>query len=119
MFRRFPPGHADYAAGPFNRLVDAFNTYHGRLLIVGSGDLPSSHVKIAEEFGQVQCLDLSIVALALARQALGDRVELTHGSIVDTEIENNSIDAVLCAHVLYHIDSAHQERAVRQMLRIR
>jgi hypothetical protein len=76
MFRRFPAGHADYDAGPFNRLVDAFNTYHDRLLIVGSGDLPFSHVKIAQGFRQVRCVDLSIVALALARDALGDRVEL-------------------------------------------
>lgn len=118
MFRRFPAGYADYAPGPIKRLLDAFSAYHDRLLIVGCGDMPPSHVKIAQGFRQVQCLDISIAALAVAKDKVGNNVELTHGSIVDTGITNNSMDAILCSHVLFHIDKAQQEQAVRQMLRI-
>jgi SAM-dependent methyltransferase len=118
MFRQFPAGYADYAQGPINRLVGAFGACKGRLLVVGCGDMPSAHIKIAQRFDEVQCLDISATALAIVNDKIGGAIELTHGSILNSGLADNSADAVLCAHVLYHIDREQQERAVREMLRI-
>jgi SAM-dependent methyltransferase len=40
------------------------------------------------------------------------------GSILDMTLPDNTFDVVFCAHVLYHINGADQERAVRQLIRV-
>ncbi len=118
LFRTFPAGYETYAAGSAGRTRRLFEGRTGRLLIVGGGDMPDNHLEIARRFSSVTCMDISERALDISRQKLGDRAEYVLGSIVDTEREGAQYDAVLCAHVVYHIDAREQEQAVRQMVRL-
>jgi SAM-dependent methyltransferase len=118
LFRAFPAGYDSYASGSAERTRFLFEGRTGRLLIVGGGDLPDSHLDIARQFSSVTCMDISERAIEISRQKLGSRAEYVLGSIVDTAHDGGQYDAVLCAHVVYHIDAREQERAVRQMVRL-
>jgi len=117
-FRRFPPPYSDYSPKCMERTVALFSNKEGSLLIVGGGNMPDSHCRIAARFQQVTCLDISTVALDLAKQKLGNMASFRHESILETSLPSHSFDAVLCAHVVYHIDKDLQENAVRQMIRL-
>ncbi|MEO1532926.1 MAG: class I SAM-dependent methyltransferase [Pseudomonadota bacterium] len=86
------------------------------LLIAGSGDLPISHMRAAEGFATITCLDISERAIAIAEKKLGDRVEGIVGSVLDRPVAEGSFDAALFAHVIYHIDVAQQAAAIRALL---
>jgi SAM-dependent methyltransferase len=118
LFRAFPPGHDDYAARAERRTEAAFDNLDGRLLIVGCGDMPPHHVRIAERFAHLTCMDISERALEIARTAVPREPELCHESVVETDHPGERYDAVLCSHVVYHIGAQDQEKAVRQMIRL-
>src|SRR5215213_7821968 len=119
LYRVFPQAYYDiYSPSSEERTRRLFDGRNGRLLIVGCGDLPQSHIAITQQFSTTTCMDISQRALAIARQKLGEPVECVLDSIVDTKLESNQFDAVFCAHVLYHIDAREQEQAVRQMVRL-
>lgn len=90
----------------------------GTLLIVGGGDLPDSHISAADGFEKVICLDISERALEFSKRKLGDKGEYLKASALGMPLPDNSIDAVLCAHMLYHVDRSKQETAVREMIRV-
>lgn len=116
LFRTFPEGHEAYSRGASQRLEDVFAAGGRHLLIVGCGDMPASHLAIAGRFERVTCMDISKRALSIARAALGDRAEYRLESIVAPSTVEPLYDAVLCTHVVYHIDADEQEAAVRNML---
>lgn len=118
LFRAFPKAFREYARASGERTRNLFGARTGRLLVVGCGDMPDMHVEIARQFSSVTCMDISEVALDISRRKLGDRGEYVLDSIVETASESEMFDAVFCAHVVYHIDAAQQERAVRQMIRL-
>ena len=118
LFRQFPHAHQTYARGPAARVLRLLAPIGGRLLLVGGGDLPQSHVEICAAFERAHCLDISAPAVEQAKAILGDRAVCQVGSIVDSGLESATFDAVFCAHVAYHIDRSDQERAVREMLRL-
>lgn len=118
LFRAFPPGYEPYAVSSTERTRRLFEGRTGRLLIVGGGDMPDNHIAIARQFPSVTCMDISRRALDISREKLGDGAEYVLDSIVETGREGGQYDAVLCAHVIYHIDAREQERAVRQMIRL-
>jgi ubiquinone/menaquinone biosynthesis C-methylase UbiE len=53
-----------------------------------------------------------------AKAKLGPTGEFVLGSILDLPLPDNHVDAVYCAHVIYHIDAAFQEKAVRELIRV-
>lgn len=116
LFRAFPEGHEAHGRGASRRLEDLFAAGGRHLLIVGCGDMPASHLAIAARFARVTCMDISERALAIARARLGDRADCRHESIVAPTTREARFDAVLCTHVVYHIDADEQETAVRNML---
>ena len=119
LFRKFPKVyHEIYAPASEERVRQLFEGYTGRLLIVGPGDLPKSHISIIQQFSTTTCMDISTSALAIARQKLGDRAEYILNSIVDTALDSDQFDAAFCAHVIYHIDAIEQDQAVRQMVQL-
>ena len=119
LFRKFPRAyHELYAPASEERVRQLFEGYTGRLLIVGPGDLPKSHITVVQQFSTTKCMDISTRALEIARQKLGDRAEYILDSIVDTALDSDQFDATFCAHVLYHIDATEQEQAVRQMIQL-
>lgn len=117
LFRAASPDFARYYAGVQARTARLFDGIGGSFLIAGCGDMPDSHVEIARKFDQVTCLDISESALAQAKEKLPD-AKFTLGSILDMPFAEGTFDAIYCAHVIYHIDQAQQEQAVRNLYRM-
>ncbi len=115
-FRRFGAPFRAYSEISTARVIRAFEGHGGRILFVGPGDMPGSHMALAARFESVVCLDISKAGLDLSRRRLGDAAEYLCGSVVDADLAPESFDAVFCSHVLYHIDRDQQETAVRRMI---
>jgi spermidine synthase len=83
LFRQYSKPHQRYAQGVYSRLAECLHGLSGRLLIAGGGDLPTSHVALAQAFASTTCVDISETALALAKSKLGDRGTYVQASILD------------------------------------
>jgi SAM-dependent methyltransferase len=117
LFRRFRPAYRRYHEQTVARTLACFSECTGALLIVGGGDLPRSHVMLAERFEAVTCIDISKVALAITQQKI-PAAKTVLGSICTAPFAADTYDAVFAAHVIYHIDAEQQETAVRELIRI-
>lgn len=89
----------------------------GDLLIAGPGDFPTSHVLASEQFDAVTCVDISEQSLGICRERLGDKGRYKLGSLLDLPVDTESVDAALCAHVLFHIHKDDQAKAVSELIR--
>jgi SAM-dependent methyltransferase len=117
-FREFSPAYYPYHRGVNERTLKLFDGRYGRLLMGGGGDLPETHVAIATRFGNVTCLDISERALEIAQRKLDNRAQCLHASLLEIPAPDNTFDAAYCAHVIYHIDSDLQEKAVDELIRV-
>jgi len=118
LFRRFSPAYYLYHERVNERTLAQFEGLDGLLLMAGGGDLPETHVAIARRFSQTTCLDISTLAIDIARQKLDGNGEFIVGSLLEIPKPDNSFDAAYCAHVIYHIDKDEQERAIRELIRV-
>jgi SAM-dependent methyltransferase len=118
LFRDFSPAYYPYHDRVNVRTLGCFADLNGRLLIAGGGDLPETHVMIAHKFPEITCLDISRVAIEIARGKLENRGEFVLGSILDIPRPAGHFDAVYCAHVIYHIDRDQPAKAVRELIRV-
>ncbi len=118
LFRDVGGGREIYDEKIKANLLKLLEKHEGRLMIVGSGDLPESHLQATLHFNKVDCIDISQRALDICKQKLGDKGTYHLASILEAPLPDNSVDVVLCAHVLYHIDRSNQQRAVEEMIRI-
>ena len=118
LFRSFPKAQAKYSERHFERLCGLFGAERQALLFAGCGDMPDGHMRIAQLFRNVTCMDISTTALDIAQVKLGRGASYVHESIVKTTLPDNLFDTVYCAHVLFHINKDEQETAVRQLLRV-
>jgi SAM-dependent methyltransferase len=98
--------------------MNCFSHLSGRLLMAGGGDLPETHVTIANHFADSTFLDISYKALEIARIKFGQKGEYINASILNIPKSANYFDAVYCAHVIYHIDRDLQKKAVREFIRV-
>lgn len=117
-FREFRGPYYPYHEGSVQRTHACFAGFGGTLLLAGSGDVPDSHVAIARQFRDVWCLDISGKALEIAKRRLGSNARYVLGSILDIPPSVRLVDAVFCAHVLYHIDINNQQRAIEELIRV-
>jgi SAM-dependent methyltransferase len=118
LFRTFPEAHVKYAKNADARTAACFDDRNGILLLAGCGDVPEFHLNLAQRFNRIFCMDISPVALGIARSKLGDTAEYFEESITKTSLADVSVDAVYCAHVIYHIAEELQERAVNELIRV-
>jgi SAM-dependent methyltransferase len=118
LFRQFSPPFFPYHQKVNARVLACFAALSGKLLIAGGGDLPETHVDIARRFADVCCVDISWRALEIAKAKLGPTGEFILGSILNLPLPDDHVDAVYCAHVIYHIEAALQERAVSELIRV-
>lgn len=88
-----------------------------KLLDMGSGPIQfSEYLQFSENFKKHVCVDLSSHALHQARLKLGSKGEYINSSFFKTNLEENSFDAVISQHVIYHIDKNKQSKAVSKLL---
>jgi len=117
-FRQFSKPFYAYHRKVKERVMACFAGHSGKLLIAGGGDLPHPHIDIARRFANVCCVDISWRALDIAKTKLGIGSEFILGSILNLPLPDDHVDAVYCAHVIYHIDAELQERAVGELIRV-
>ena len=118
LYRRFSSPYRLYHDGVNARAMECFTDLNGKLLLAGGGDLPETHVTIANKFSETTCLDISKVAIDIARSKLEDRGEFIVGSILDIPKPEDHFDAAYCPHVIYHIAKDHQDKAIRELIRV-
>jgi ubiquinone/menaquinone biosynthesis C-methylase UbiE len=117
-FRLFRPSYRAYHKDVERRTLEALAPFEGELLIAGGGDMPDSHVTIAEKFDRVACVDISQQARDIAARRLGKDAEIVDGSILDLPLQNDRFDSVFCSHVIYHIDRDLQQTAINELIRV-
>ena len=119
-FRDYGENHNSYKRNVGLKIENSYfrSVDKNSLLIAGCGDLPESHLSLAKQFKDVTCADISWRALDIARKKLDDKGDFRNESIMQLSLPENSFSAVLCAHVLYHIDKKNQEKAVRELIRV-
>ncbi len=87
-------------------------------LDAGSGPARREDYVDYYHFSQRVCVDFSHTALTLARKRHGDRCQYVLSSLLNLPFPENFFDSAISLHVIYHIDKAAQERAVREIIRV-
>jgi SAM-dependent methyltransferase len=118
LFRQFRPAYKSYHHRTVERTLACFSKRSGSLLIVGGGDLPSSHVGIASQFEKTACVDISKAALDITEDKLPKARKILGSICALPEEQSGQFDCIFAAHVIYHIDASLQEKAVNEMIRL-
>jgi ubiquinone/menaquinone biosynthesis C-methylase UbiE len=90
------------------------------LLDIASGPIGlPEYLALSNSFEYRICADISVNALIQARQNYGHRKGIyLCADITNIPLKENSCDAVLCQHTLYHIPRLEQSNAVNEMYRV-
>lgn len=89
------------------------------ILDAGSGPIPhDAYLEYGANMSRRICLDLSLAALKIARTKLGDRGIYVQGDITNIPLKSDSVDAVTCNHVMYHVPADKQATAFREIWRV-
>ena len=90
-----------------------------RILDAASGPIQyKEYLEYSAHFCKRVCVDISQKALDQAKAKLGDKGEYFCLSILELPFSDDSFDAVVSLHTIYHIDKDQQEAAVRQLIRV-
>ncbi len=101
------------------RLGDHFAAGGRRFLDAGCGAIASrEYAALSDRHEHRFCVDFSGAALREARKTLGDRAFCVQADITRLPFRDNAFDAVLCAHVLYHVPADEQHDAMGELQRI-
>lgn len=119
LFRQFRPAYQPYQyhAKTEARTLECFKGRSGLFLIAGEGDLPQSHLDIANKFSNVTCVDISQIALDIAEQRLPSAQKLLGSICALPEHYSDQFDCAFASHVIYHIEANQQSKAVRELIR--
>lgn len=116
----------DTRAAPINytrkcikRLARHFRNGGEYILDAGSG--PIAHPELIEysrAFRKRVCVDLSAQALRRAHQKLGDHGVYLQGDLTKLPLQDNSMDAITCNHVIYQLPDDLQIKAMLELWRV-
>ena len=92
----------------------------GRFILdVASGPIPyQEYMAFHDGFAQRICVDLSLVALRVAKKKLGDRGVYILGDLTQLPLADECVDAGISFHTIYHIPEDEQERAFTELHRV-
>jgi SAM-dependent methyltransferase len=91
----------------------------GRFILDGaSGPIPHPEQSVyAEGFDYRICLDFSIEALRAARTKLGAKGIYILGDLTRLPLADDTVDAVISLHTLYHVPADEQKNALEEIYR--
>ena len=90
-----------------------------RLMDAASGPVQyPEYLEFSAGFRTRVCVDISQKALDAAKRKLGERGEYVCASLLELPFADDSMDASVSLHTIYHIDREDQERAVREIIRV-
>jgi SAM-dependent methyltransferase len=92
----------------------------GRLFLdAGCGAIASpGYAALSERHEHRICLDFSTAALREARNTLGGGAFCVQADITRLPFRDDAFDAVLCAHVLYHVPADEQSGVMEELYRV-
>ncbi len=109
----------DYISKCRLRLLRHIPNNGNNMLDMASGPIQfPEYLEYSKTYDKRYCVDLSAVALDLAKNKIGDKGVFLHGSFFDLEIPANHFDCSLSLHTIYHMDRDLQEIAVRKLLHV-
>ncbi len=101
------------------RLGDHFAAGGRRFLDAGCGAIASpGYAALSFSHKHRICVDFSRAALREARKTLGGSALCVQADITRLPFRDNAFDAVLCAHVLYHVPADEQQDAMADLARV-
>lgn len=113
------PCAAQYVSLCRRKVLDYLPKTGDRILDAASGPIQyPEYLDYSAGFNKRVCVDISQRALDIAKAKLGSRGEYHCASITELPLPDNSFDAVVSMHTIYHIDRMQQERAVRELIRV-
>lgn len=86
------------------------------ILDVGCGANP--RISLSGNYKKHICLDFSIRGLKIARTKLRDKGFCICGDIINLPFPDNSFDAIICDHVLYHFLPEEQVEVIDELYRV-
>jgi ubiquinone/menaquinone biosynthesis C-methylase UbiE len=103
-----------------HRRVRSYLPSRGRFILdAASGPIPHpEHAVYSEGFDYRVCLDFSLDALKGARARLGTNGLYILADITKIPLPDNSVDAAISLHTLYHVPADEQEAALREIWRV-
>lgn len=102
-----------------NRVANFLPASGDRILDMASGPIQyPEYLRYSNNFKERWCVDLSTQALHEAKKKLGDAGVYINKSFFDTKFQQNSFDAAISLHTIYHMDADRQEEAVRELIRV-
>lgn len=88
-------------------------------LDVASGPIAhDSHLAYSDGFGKRVCVDLSLRALLEAKAKLGERGLYIVGDLTNLPLADDTIDAAVSLHTIYHIPADEQRTAFDELHRV-
>jgi len=113
------PVTRDYVSRCRLRVLRHLPAQGDRLLDMASGPIQyPEYLRYSEHFRTRVCVDLSQRALDMAAAKLGPRGEYLCGDFLTMPFADDSVDAAVSLHTIYHMDAADQATAVRKLIRI-
>ncbi|MBP7935484.1 MAG: class I SAM-dependent methyltransferase [Phycisphaerae bacterium] len=102
-----------------NRRVQRYIPAKGRFFLdAGSGPIPHpEYLEQSAGYDRRVCADFSFEALKQAREKLGGFGFYVQADITRLPFKDGAFDAVVAAHILYHVPATEQARAVRELHR--
>ncbi len=101
------------------RLLNYIPKTGENFLDMASGPIQyKEYLKYSEGYDKRHCVDLSIDALNIAEQKIGNHGVFHHGSFFDLKFEENYFDCSISVHTIYHIDKEMQSSAIHKLIEI-
>jgi len=118
----YRPVSEEYLRHSFSRAARFFPPTGKNLLDIASGPIGlQEYINLSEGYDTRICIDISVNALMQAKlnlQKAGLPGVFICGDISNIPLQNNTCDAVLCQHTLYHLPKNDQHTAVTEMYRV-
>jgi SAM-dependent methyltransferase len=113
------PVAAEYVRACRLRILNFLPDDGDRLLDAGCGPIQyDEYLRYSDAFCTRVCVDISERALERARERVGGAGEFVRASLLELPFEDETFDATVSLHTIFHIDRDDQERAVAELLRV-
>jgi ubiquinone/menaquinone biosynthesis C-methylase UbiE/uncharacterized protein YbaR (Trm112 family) len=110
----------EYVRNSFTKAKKHLNPSGQYLLDIASGPIGlKEYIDLSGNYEVRICIDISINALIQAKHNYNHKKGIfICGDITNIPLKENSCDAILCQHTLYHVPKDEQKTAVNEMYRV-
>jgi SAM-dependent methyltransferase len=119
IFEDLRPVSADYIRSCHLRVREHLPASGDVLLDAGSGPVQfPEYLAYQSGFRKRLCVDISLSALRQAHARLGDRGIYVQADVTRLPIADQSVDAAVSLHTIYHVPAELQEQAFLELYRV-